>query len=127
MRYGQSIHDLKSVVEEMAGRANTGMEPVESHRVCLEPFINALTNEKQRRNVRFSIPNDLDKAAEEVVMFESALKTEARKIGTHPMEVKEIRTVVMDTGENKNVKCVEKREKCSCKKSSSAIIEEIEK
>ena len=53
--------------------------------------------------MRLSKPKDLDEAAEVAVMFESALKTEARKKGAHLEEVKEIRAVTMDIGEDKTV------------------------
>ena len=106
-RDGQSIHELKNAVEEMAERAYPGMEPAERRRVCLEPFINALNNEEQRKNVRLARPKDIDEAAEVAVVFESALKTEARKKGTRAKETKEIRAVTMDTGDDKTVKYVE--------------------
>ena len=79
--------------------------------VCLEPFINALSNEKQRKNVRLGMPKDIGEAAELAVVFESALKTEARKKGTRAKDTKEIRAVTMDTGEDKTVKYVESERK----------------
>ena len=109
-RDGQSIYDLRSAVEEMAERAYPGMESDERRRVCLEPFINALTSEEQRRNTRLSRQKDLDEA-EVTIKFESAHKTEARKKGTHPKEVKEIRAVMMNTGEDKTVKYIKPERK----------------
>ena len=91
--------------------AYPGMEPAERHRVCLEPLINALSNEKQCKNVRVARPKDIDEAAEVAVVFESVLKTEARKKGTRAKDVKEIRAVTMDTGENKIVKYIEPERK----------------
>ena len=106
-RDGQSIHELKNAVEEMAERAYPGMEPAERRRVCLEPFINALSNEEQRKNVRLARPKDIDEAAEIAVVFESALKTEARKKGTRAKEIKEIRAVTIDSGDDKTVEYIE--------------------
>ena len=114
-RDGQSLHELRSAVEEMAERAYPGMEPAERRRVCLEPFINALTNEEQRKSVRLARPKDIDEAAEVAVVFENALKTEARKKGTRAKDMKEIRAVTMDTGEDKTVKYVEPERKQQAK------------
>ena len=108
---GQSVHELKNAAEEMAERAYPGMEPAERRRVCLEPFINALSNEKQRKNVRLARSKDIDEAAEIAVVFESALKTEARKKGTRAKDIKEIRAIKMDTGEDKTVKYIEPERK----------------
>ena len=110
-RDGQSIHELKNAVEEMAERAYPGMEPAERRRVCLEPFINALSNEEQRKNVRLARPKDIDEAAEIAVVFESALKTEARKKGTRAKEIKEIRAVTIDSGDDKTVEYIEPERK----------------
>ena len=95
----------------MAERAYPGMEPAERRCVCLKPFINALNNEELRENVRFAKPKDIDEAAEVVVVFECALKTEARKKDTCAKDIEEIRSVTMDTGEDKTVKYVEPERK----------------
>ena len=44
-------------------------------------------------------------------MFESALKTEARKKGTRAKDIKEIRAVMMNTGEDKTAKYVKPERK----------------
>ena len=110
-RNGQSVYKLKNAVEEMAEMAYSGLEPAERRRVYLEPFINALSNEDQRKNVRLARPKDIDGAAEVAVVFESALKIETRKKGTRAKNIKEIQAVTMNTGEDKTVKYVEPERK----------------
>ena len=51
----------------------------ERRRVCLEPFIQAMTNEEQRRNVMYSKPKDLDEAAKMAEVLKSTHETGARK------------------------------------------------
>ena len=80
----------------MAERAYPGIEPVERRRVCPKPCINALSNEEQQKNVRLAKPNDIDEEAGVAVVFESVLKTEARKKGTRAKGITENRA--MDTG-----------------------------
>ena len=72
----------------MAERAYSGIEPAEGRHVCLEPFINALSNEKQHKNVRLARPKDFDEAAEMAVVFKNAFKTVERKKGTHAKNIK---------------------------------------
>ena len=95
----------------MAEKAYPSMEPAKRCCVCLKLFINVLNNEELRKNVRLAKPKDIDEAAEVAVVFECALKTEARKKGTCAKDIKEIRSVTMDTGEDKTVKYVEPKRK----------------
>ncbi len=53
--------------------------------------------------MRLSRSNDLHETAEVAVMFESALKTEVWKKAARSKEVKEIRAVTINTGEDKTV------------------------
>ena len=80
-------------------------------RVCLEPFINALSNEEQRKNVRLAKPKNIDEAAEVAIVFESALKTDVKKKGTRAKDITEIWVVTMDSDEDKTVKYVEPERK----------------
>jgi hypothetical protein len=100
----EGVHELKNAIEEIAERAYPGMDALQRRRVCLEPFINALTDEEQRQSVRLSRPKDIDEAAEAAVVYESAIKTENRRKGTVP---KRVRAVTMDQGDDKTLKYID--------------------